>query len=146
MAGGSVRVVFDGPALRRVTITAAKSAVAPRANRVLNAARRNTPVDTGRLRAALAIEYVDAPNAIIARIGSNLAYAKARHEGTGIYGPRGMPIRPKAGQFLRWPAINNSGSGNRRYRNGRTASWVFAREVKGTPGVPYLRDALAAAR
>lgn len=142
-----VRVVIDGPALRRFTVTTARQVAQVRGNRVLNAARRNAPVDEGRLRASLTIEYVNESNAIVARIGSNLDYALFVHEGTGIYGPKGTPIRPVSGQWLRWPMKNNSGGGaRRRYRNGRTAEYVFAREVKGMRGRPFLRDALNAAR
>lgn len=116
-----------------------------RGNRVLNRARQLVPVDTGALRASLTMEHITVGGAPAVRIGSALPYAIYRHEGTGIYGPKGAPIRPVSATVLRWPATNNSGSGARRYRGGATAAYVFARQVRGTPGVAYLLDALPAA-
>jgi hypothetical protein len=116
-----------------------------RGNRVLNRARQLVPVDTGTLRASLTMEHITVGGAPAVRIGSSLPYAIYRHEGTGIYGPKGAPIRPKSGKYLRWPATNNSGAGRRRYSGGATAAYVFARQVKGTPGVAFLLDALPAA-
>lgn len=116
-----------------------------RAQRVLNLARQKCPVDNGTLRASLHKEPVTIGGEPAYRIGSPLEYAIYVHEGTGIYG-KGAPIRPRNGRFLRWPAVNNSGSGNRRYKAGATQSYIFARQVKGMPGRPFLREALEAAR
>lgn len=138
-----VRVVFNGPALQSLTIAAGDADLRVRANRVLSAARRGTPVDTGRLRASLTVQFLPGP---VARIGSAEKHAIMVHEGTGIYGPTGRPITPKNGTFLRWPATNNSGAGRRRYKGGRTEAYVYARSVKGMKGRPFLRDALEAAR
>lgn len=118
-----------------------------RANAVLNAARRGCPVDEGRLRASLTIEYRTGPGGEpIARIGSNLPYAIFVHEGTGLYGPRGTYIYPRSGRFLVWPAKNNSGVGRRRFEGRRTSTYVFARRSRGMPGRPFLLNALDAAR
>lgn len=116
-----------------------------RGQRVLNAARRLCPVDEGRLRASLAMEMRQQTEGPVVRVGSNLKYAIYVHEGTGVYAGRG-PIRPKSGKYLRWPAKNNSGSGRRRYKSGRTSRYVFAKQVRGIPSRPFLRDALPAAR
>lgn len=115
-----------------------------RGNRVLNAARRLCPVDEGRLRSSLAVEMRSVRGAPAARIGSNLPYAIFVHEGTGIYAGRG-PIKPVRAKVLRWAGKNNSGGGRRRYRGGATAGYVFARQSKGSPGRPFLRNALPAA-
>lgn len=143
----NVRVEFNRAALRSIAIAGAEVDLRRRANNVLNAARRNVPVDTGVLRASLAVSFSRGPQGEpVARIGSNLSYALPVHEGTGIYGPRGTRIYPRYRTFLRWPAVNNSGHGNRRYSGGRTSGYVFARSVRGMRGRPYLLLALDAAR
>jgi hypothetical protein len=115
-----------------------------RAQRVLNMARTLCPVDQGTLRGSLHKEPVTVGGDPAYRIGSPLEYAIYVHEGTGIYGS-GSPIRPTSGQFLRWPAKNQSGAGNRRYKAGATAAFVFARQSSGSPGRPFLLQALQAA-
>jgi len=117
-----------------------------RGQRVLNAARRNCPVDEGRLRASLTMVIERVPGGLVARIGSNLKYARYVHDGTGIYGPRARPITPRNGRWLRWPVKNNSGVGRRRYAGGATAAFMYARSVRGMRGRPFLRDALPAAQ
>lgn len=116
-----------------------------RSNRVLNQARRNCPVDEGRLRASLGREIIRHGSTVVGRVGTNLPYAVFIHEGTGIYAGKG-PIRPVRARVLRWPVKNNSGRGRRRYRAGATAAYAYARQVKGQPGRPFLRNALEAAK
>lgn len=55
---------------------------------------------------------------------------KFQHEGTGIYGPKRRPIRPKRAPFLAW-------------RDQKTGDWVFAKEVRGSPPRKYLFNAAA---
>jgi phage gpG-like protein len=141
-----VVVRFNGSALRSIALQGAEDDLRVRANRVLNAARRLAPVDEGRLRASIAVEFSREGDTTVARIGSNLPYAMFVHEGTGLYGPRHAMIRPRAKQFMRWPVKNNSGSGNRRYSGGSTSSYAYARQTRGVPARPFLRDALDAAR
>jgi hypothetical protein len=112
-----------------------------RAQRVLNTARTLCPVDQGTLRGSLHKEPVTVDGDPAYRIGSPLEYAIYVHEGTGIYGS-GAPIRPTSGKFLRWPAKNQSGSGRRRYKAGATEKWIFARQSSGSPGRPFLLQAL----
>lgn len=143
----AVEIRFNSAALASIAVAASDKDLRVRANRVLNAARRNAPKDKGTLAASIHIEYSTGPGGVtIAKIGSNLDYAIWRHEGTGIYGPRGTPIRPKAGKFLVFPAINGSGSGARRYKGGKTAAYIYARQVRGVKGVPFLLNALDAAK
>lgn len=108
-----------------------------RGQRVLNKARTLCPVDEGTLRGSLHKEPVTVGGDPAVRIGSPLEYAIYVHEGHGV-------IRPH-GQFLRWPAKNQSGTGRRRYKAGATANYVFARQVRAVAGRPFLRDALSAA-
>ena len=66
-------------------------------------------------------------------------------EGTGIYGPRRQPIRPKKGQFLVFPvkARDRAAVGSRTYElnPNRPVAWVRVREVAGRPGSHVMRDA-----
>lgn len=110
-------------------------------NRVMNGAKRRCPVDEGKLRASITMTLHGSGRGLTVRVGSNLDYAIYVHEGTGIYAGRG-PIRPRAGKYLRFPVKNNSGSGRRRYKGGRTAGYVFAKQVRGVPPRPFLREAL----
>lgn len=52
-------------------------------------ARKNCPVDQGKLRASIASETEATEEEIIGRIGSNLEYAPYVHNGTGIYAKDG---------------------------------------------------------
>lgn len=140
-------ITFNRPALRSLALAVSDKDLRVRANRVLNDARRRAPVDTGRLRASLAVTFSAGPSGDpVARIGSNLPYAIFVHEGTGLYGPRHAMIRPVRARFMRWPAVNNSGSGTRRYRGGATQLYIFAKETRGMPGRPFLLQALDAAK
>lgn len=115
-----------------------------RTNRVLNQARRNAPVDEGRLRASLAMEMRLASRSPVGRVGTNVEYALYVHEGTGVEAGKGyiVPVRKKV---LAWPAKNNSGAGRRRYKGGATANYVYAKRSRGVKARPFLRDALSAA-
>jgi hypothetical protein len=143
-----VSVRLDPGAIRS-QLTGPNAAIAQdlmkRGQRVLNAAKRNCPVDEGRLRASLAMEMSGSGDSLEVKVGSNLKYAIYVEKGTGVYAGKGY-ITPKNGRFLVWPNKNNSGSGNRRYSGGRTSQYVFARRVKGQRAQPYLEPALAAAR
>lgn len=97
---------------------------------IANEAKRRAPVDNGTLRNSITWELGRKGSKLIVRVGTNLKYARYVHDGTGIYGPRGQPIRPVRASVLRWPA--------------KGGGFVFAREVKGSPGRPFLRDALYA--
>ncbi len=109
-----------------------------RGKRVESAAKKRIStspkrVNTGRLRSKIETRPIKRGKAQGARVGSGVKYALYVHEGTGIYGPKGVPIKPKTKKFLRFKP-----KGLRTY--------VYARSVKGMRGNPYLRDALPAAR
>lgn len=142
-----IRMAYDDAAIQALLTSDTGPVVQElrrRANSVLNAARAGCPVNTGVLRASLTMEIVSESGVPVARIGSPLEYLIYVHEGTGVYAGRG-PITPKNGTVLRWPGINNSGTGNRRYKGGKTANYVYARSVKGVKGRPFLREALESA-
>lgn len=90
-------------------------------------------VDTGRLRASINTQLVIRQGRPVAVVGTNVFYARYVHDGTGIYGPRHRVIRPIRRKFLRFKPV-----GSRR--------WVYARQVRGMVGNPFLRNALRAAR
>lgn len=90
-------------------------------------------IDTGRLRASVATVVVTRQARPVVLVGTNVNYARYVHDGTGIYGPRHRPIRPKRAKFLRF---RPKGGGR----------WVYARQVKGMRPNPFLTNALPAAR
>lgn len=107
-----------------------------RATRVYNGAKRRCPVDTGRLRASIFKRRIVRGGVPVYIIGTNAEHGLYVHEGTGIYGPRGRPIRPVRGRFL---VFDVRGAGGR-------ATTVFARQVRGMPPRPFLKEALQDAR
>lgn len=130
----AVRYRFDDAALRRL-LDGPQGAVASdllrRGQRVESEAKRLCPVDTGRLRSSITTELLRTGGGrLTVRIGTNVKYARAIHDGT-----RPHTIRPRrAGGVLRFP--------------GRGGQIVYARSVQhpGTRARPFLRDALRAAR
>jgi phage gpG-like protein len=103
--------------------------VQTRARQILREAGR---IDTGRLVNSITVQMITRAGAPVAQIGTNVEYARFIHDGTGIYGPRGAPIRPKRGDFL---VFTPKGS----------TQVVFARQVRGIRPTPYLKNALPAA-
>lgn len=99
-------------------------------------ARKIVHVRSGRLRTSISIgtrrETVSGFTVSVVSVGSNLSYAADVHNGTGIYGPRGVPIRPVRGKYLAF--------------TGRRGRKVVVRSVKGQRGQRYLKRALRAAR
>lgn len=102
-----------------------------RGKRVEAAAKRLCPVDSGRLRSSIDTELRGSSAGPVARIGTNVEYAEAVHNGTGIYGPKGAPIRPKRKKVLMFKVGGEV---------------VFARSVKGMKPRPFLVNALPAAK
>ncbi|MEE1774444.1 HK97 gp10 family phage protein [Streptomyces sp. JV185] len=93
-----------------------------------NQARRLAPVDNGPLRASIRQSVDVRGNLVVGEVYSDLEYAAYVHEGTGIYGPTGQPIRPVRARVLSWQP-----------RGGPRA---FARSVKGQRPNPFLLRAL----
>ena len=149
MAGNSrVTTVVDDRALRSLLISDAGPIAAElsrRAIRVQNEAKRLAPVDNGTLRASITHELRSPGNAkrLVARVGTNLEYALFVHEGTGIYGPKHRPIKPRTAKVLRWPVRGTNRGGSRTIG---AVGFAFAPQVKGVRPRPFLRDALRAAR
>lgn len=95
---------------------------------VANAAKQRVGVDSGRLRSSIQHTVEVRGAKVVGRVGSLVDYARYHHDGTGIYGPTGRPIRPRNGKFLVFP--------------GRGGGMVFAREVQGSKPNPFLVSAL----
>ncbi|MFF2650604.1 HK97 gp10 family phage protein [Streptomyces sp. NPDC058045] len=93
-----------------------------------NAARRLAPVDNGQLRASIRDSVAVRGSTVVGEVYTDLEYAAYVHEGTGIYGPTGQPIRPVRARVLSWQP--------------RGGSRMFAREVKGQRPQPFLLRAL----
>lgn len=90
-------------------------------------------IDTGQTRASVTTTMLFPGGVPTARVGSPLRKAVWIHHGTGVYGPRRTPIRPKRGRLLRFKP-----KGSPRY--------IYVRSVKGMRPNPFLADALPAAR
>lgn len=90
-------------------------------------------VDSGLLRSKVAAVIVTRNGEPAVLVSANTFYARWVHDGTGVYGPRATPIRPKKGKFLR-------------FRPRGSRKWIYARQVKGMRPNPFLANALPAAR
>jgi len=95
-----------------------------RGQNVRSAAMRYVGDDTGRLKTSLHVELFHRGGVVGARVGSNVEYAMAHHEGHD-------EIVPVRGKLLIFPV------------RGR---WIFTKRVRRVPGTEYLRRALPAAR
>jgi hypothetical protein len=96
---------------------------------VQNEAKRLAPVATGNLRRSITWEWAERGGNLVIRVGTHAEHAIWVHEGTGVHGPRGAPIVPTHGRFLVFTPKGSSKP-------------VFARQVQGMKGRPFLRDAL----
>ncbi len=91
-------------------------------------AKQLAPVSSGRLRSSILIRPATRTGSRIeGSVGTNVRYATWQEAGTGIYGPRRAPIRPRSAKMLRF------GSGNRT---------VFARQVRGSRPRWYFRGSV----
>lgn len=108
--------------------------------RVQAQARRNLAgasgprrIDTGLLRSSISVRPVMFAAGPGARIGTGAKTARWVHDGTGIYGPRHTPIKPRRGRYLVFMPKGAKGK-------------VFARQVRGMAPNPFLKAALPAAK
>jgi hypothetical protein len=108
--------------------------VQSRAKQNLGGATGSGPkrVDTGHLRAKIAVQLVRRAGFPAVRIGTNVKYALWVHDGTGIYGPKHSYIYPKTKRYLR-------------FRPKGSLDYVYAKRVKGMKPNPFLVNALEAA-
>jgi len=111
----------------------ARNGVYDIADKIFGKSQYEVPVGCGGLAGSLKksgnVKYDD----LSATIGYNARskgapYPWYVHEGTGIYGPKNMPIKPKKMPFLQW-----------RTCDGR---WHRAKEIRGQRPQPFLDDAI----
>lgn len=92
------------------------------------------PMETGFLRTRFTAETSVTPDGPRVRFRSNVGdppYDLFQEVGTGIYGPKGRPIRPRVAKALRW--IDKA-----------TGDTVFAKQVRGVRPKRFFRDAMLA--
>lgn len=95
-------------------------------------------VDTGLLRSSINVQLLQRRNGLVVRVGTNVYYARWVHDGTGIYGPRHIVIKPKNGHVLVFRASYGAPAGPYRGK-------VVVRSVKGMKPNRFLVAALPAA-
>jgi hypothetical protein len=130
MAGGaSVRIIWNEAEFRRITeVQTVPQAVWRAAGKVRDRAKTNITsaglVDTGALRNSIVARRMRAGRmGVWYEVGSNLPYSIFQHEGTAAI------IRPRRAKVLRFQPAGSS-------------TFVFAKQVRGVKGTPYLTDAL----
>lgn len=82
---------------------------------------------SGKLKSSISFELHKRGRTVELELFSEGAdpYALYQHEGTGIYGPKKRPIKPKRGPFLVW-------------KDADTGELIFAKQVRGTPAKKFL--------
>lgn len=101
-------------------------------------AKTNAPARTGNLKRSIRSSPIaKVGNVYMGGVEVGARYGKWVESGTGIYGPFGMPIRPKVGNVLAWRAFNPM------VRPGQEGM-VYAAWVRGQPGQHYVRRAYEA--
>ncbi len=118
---------------------------------------------TGTLGRSIAVGEVQGTTTLRVEVGTNLHYAPYVEYGTGVYGPKGQPIRPRRAKALAWRATGGalqraglSGSlliaAGLKLRKGKPRRspkhdiyLIFARAVRGFPGWHFMEKAFSAA-
>lgn len=95
-------------------------------------AKEKAPIDDGFLRGSIHSKVGRVGSEMIGVVGTNLEYAPYQEHGTGIYGPKGAPITPKRGKFLRFKT--------------KSGQVVFARSVKGTRAKKFMAAGMEAVK
>lgn len=150
----ATRFELDGKALQTLLVSPSGPVAADlnrRGKRVESRAKVLAPVDKGRGRASITTELGTVRGSLCVRIGTNVAYMRYQHNGTGIYGPRGTPIVPRNGKWLVWNtrstrAPRKTAAGRTvRHRSLAPTGKAFAKSVRGVRPRPFLTRALPAA-
>lgn len=104
---------------------------------VQRAAKKNAPVNTGRLRASIVPEVRSEDKAVLGIVGSNLEYAPYMELGTGT--PAGnAPHRPPSDALARWAVLHGMPA---------SMGFVIARAIGRRGGLEprrFMRDAFEA--
>lgn len=107
--------------------------------RVVTAAKERCPVDEGRLKTSIEYTTKVTNERVTVTVGSPLPYAVYVHEGTGVHGPKGVPIVPKTRQFMKFRYDGKAAVGTTPVEK---RGWVFAKSVQGQKPNPFLVNAL----
>lgn len=100
------------------------------AKRFVEVAQGYAPRASGTGADSIEVESVDESSfGVTARIVVGEQYMAYQNFGTGVYGPRGVPITPQNGTFLVFPAKIGGGL-------------VFARSVRGTEPTHFWERAV----
>lgn len=100
------------------------------ADEFVNAAKSFAPRRTGAGADSIEVTSIDATgDEYVAHVEVGEEYMAFQNTGTGIYGPRGVPITPQNGTFLVFPALIGGGM-------------VFARQVRGTEPTHFWERAI----
>lgn len=103
-----------------------------RGARVLARAKELVGYDSGRLHNSLRMSRATVGGEVAVTISTPVRYARYHHDGTGIYGRTGQPIRPVSAKALRFKPRGSTG-------------YVYAASVRGSRPNPFMREALEAA-
>lgn len=128
VAGLGTEIKFDTrdfDKLHKVSAKKAERAVRQTTNLVAAAAVKNAPHRSDDLMEAICVEFRGVGFDIEGKVVSPMFYSGFVHEGTGIFGPLGMPIFPKEKKALWWPGAAHP-----------------VKMVRGQKPQPFLRDAL----
>jgi len=118
--------------IRDLTVTAVADFVKIVAKKVEKRARFVAPNFTGKLqRSITALKPKVTGLHVRAKVTTDSGYGLFPEEGTGIFGPKGAPIRPKKAPFL---VFQPRGLGH----------IIRVKSVRGQPGQHYMRDSLIA--
>lgn len=120
------------------------SAMGRTGREIQNVARRRVDTDTGALERSILVTVGSAPGFVYTTVHSSLRHALWHHQGTGVYGPTGRPIRPKRAQLLRFKPGKSPYPRQPGYRSPRPdrRRWVFTESVRGQVPNPFLVSAL----
>lgn len=91
-------------------------------------------VNTGLLRTSVQVRLMSTGGTTKVRVGTNRRYARWVHDGTGVHGPKRMPIKPRSAKALKFRAKSVGGG----------SMSVYAKSVKGMKKNEFLKDALPA--
>lgn len=148
-----VRLNIDSAALRR-EVQSNGGTLGRAANkagrRIVARAKRNAPVDSGRLRQSISYEVTSRAGDVIIRVKANVEHAIYVHQGTGLgkrspivlaggdaRGPSGNLIVPKRRKALRWEAGAGTPAGI-----ATGDGFVFSKSSKGQDADPFLAKAV----
>ena len=135
-----VKINWRGQVTKEI-VTEFRDALEECCAKIATDAKKNTHnfSDTGNLAAQIKWGVSREGGRIVAKVFTTTGsagkggYALWVEVGTGIYGKRKQPIKPKRGKFLVW-------------RDKKTGKLIAARQVKGRPATPFFRPAIESNR